>query len=95
MLEPTFPNEILNHVQSPPPPVDIEGELEYEISEIVDSKINKRQSCKLLYLVHWLGYKNTDKELSWLPATELEHADELVSDFHSAYPQKPSPISKL
>ena len=95
MLEPAFPNEILNRVQSPPLLVDIEGELEYEISKIIDSKINKCQSCKLLYLVCWLGYENTDKELSWLPATELEHADELISDFHSAYPQKPSPISKL
>ena len=95
MLEPTFPNEILNHVQSLPPLVDIEGELEYEISEIVDSKIDKRRSCKLLYLVCWLGYENTDEELSWLPAMELKHADELISNFHSAYLQKPSPISKL
>ena len=95
MLEPAFPNEIPNCVQSPPPLVNIEGELEYEISEIVDSKINKCQSCKLLYLVYWLGYKNTNEELSWLPATELKHADELVSDFHSTYPQKPGPISKL
>ena len=91
MLEPTFPN----HVQSTPLLVDIECKLEYEISKIVDSKIDKRRSCKLLYLVCWLGYKNTDEELSWLPAMELEHADELVSDFHSTYPQKPSPISKL
>ena len=90
MLEPAFLNEIPNRVQSLPLPVDIEGELEYEISEIVDSKINI-----LLYLVRWLGYENTDEELSWLPATELEHADELVSDFHSTYLQKPSPISKL
>ena len=95
MLEPAFPNEILKHVQSPPLLVDIEGELEYEISEIVDSKIDKHRSCKLLHLVCWLGYENTDEELSWFPATELEHANELISDFHSAYPQKPSPISKL
>ena len=95
MLEPASPNEIPNHVQSPPLLVDIEGELEYKISEIIDPKIDKRQSCKLLYLVCWLGYENTDKELSWLPATELEHADELISDFHSTYLQKPSPISKL
>ena len=95
MLEPAFPNEILNRVQSLPLPVDIEGELEYEISEIVDSKIDKRWSCKLLYLVHWLGYKNTNEELSWLPAMELKHADELIYDFHSTYLQKPSPISKL
>ena len=97
MLEPAFffPNEIPNHVQSPPLLVDIEGQLEYEISEIVDSKIDKRRSCKLLYLVCWLGYENTDEELSWLPAMELKHANELVSDFHSAYLQKPGPISEL
>ena len=97
MLEPAFLNEIPNRVQSLPLPVGIEGELEYEISEIIDSKVDKCQSCKLLYLVHWLGYENTDEELSWLPATELEHADELISDFHSTYPQKPgpSPIAKL
>ena len=95
MLEPAFPNEIPNCVQSLPLLVDIEGKLEYEISEIVDSKIDKCQSCKLLYLVHWLGYENTNKELSWLPAMELEHANELVSNFHSAYLQKPGPISKL
>ena len=95
MLEPAIPNEILNRVKSPPLPVNIEGELEYEISKIIDSKIDKHQSCKLLYLVCWLGYKNTNQELSWLPATELEHAEELISNFYSAYLQKPSPISKL
>ena len=95
MLEPAFPNEIPNRVQSLPPLVDIEGELEYEISEIIDSKIDKCRFCKLLYLVCWLGYENTNEELSWLPTMELKHADELVSDFHSTYLQKPSPISKL
>ena len=95
MLEPAIPNQIPNHVQSLPLPVDIEGELEYEFSKIVDSKIDKCQSCKLLYIVYWLGYENTNKELSWLPATELKHAKKLVSNFHSAYPQKPGAISKL
>ena len=42
MLEPAFLNEILNRVQSLPLLVDIEGKLEYEISEIIDSKIDKR-----------------------------------------------------
>ena len=95
MLEPTTPNEIPNHVQPPPPPVDVQGELEHEIAEVTDSKINCRRSCKLLYLVRWLSYENTDKEFSWLPTTELEHAKELVSDFHSAYPDKPSPLSNM
>ena len=91
MLEPAVPNEIPNRVQSPPPPVSVQGELEYEISEVLDSKIDRRRACKLLYLVRWLGYENTDDEFSWLPAPELEHAKELVSDFHSAYPDKPGP----
>ena len=95
MLEPHTPNEILNRVQSPPPPVDVQGDLEYEIAEVVDSKIDKRRSCKLLYLVRWLGYENTDEEFSWLPATELENAKDLVSDFHSGYPGKPGPLSSL
>ena len=50
MLEPATPNEIPNSVQSPSPPVNIEGELEYEIAEIVNSKIDCCLACKLLCL---------------------------------------------
>ena len=91
MLKLATPNTIPNRVQSPPPPVEVQGELEYEIAEVVDSKIDCRRSWKLLYLVCWLGYENTDEEFSWLPATELEHAKDLITDFHSAYPDKPGP----
>jgi len=91
-LEPSVRNIIPNRVQPPPPPVEIDGEPEFEISEILDSKIdNRRRTCKLLYLVRWSGYEGTDEETSWILATELEHASELVSDFHSAYPAKPGP----
>ena len=40
MLEPATPNKILNYVQSPPPPVEVQGELKYKISEVLDSKID-------------------------------------------------------
>ena len=83
-LEPAIPNTIPNHVQPPPLPVEIEGEPEYEIAEILDSKIDQHHhNCKLLYLVCWLGYEGTDKETSWLLAMELGHASDLISDFHS------------
>ena len=95
MLEPAIPNEILNRVQSPPPPVNVQGELEYEITEILDSKINCWHSCKLLYLVHWLGYEGTDEEYSWLPAPELDNTQDLISNFHSAYPDKPGLLSTI
>ena len=82
MLEPSTPNSIPNCIQPPPPLITVDEELEYEISEILNSKLNKQQACKLLYLVCWSGYKGTDEETSWLPVNELGHASEIVSEFH-------------
>ena len=95
MLEPATPNKILNCTHSLPPPIDIDRELEFEIAEVVDSKIDKQWWCKLLYYIRWLGYEDTDEEFSWLPAMELEHTTELVDDFHSAYPTKPGPLAHI
>ena len=84
MLEPSIPNYIPNCTQPPPPPITIDDELEYEISEILDSKLdNWRHVCKLLYLVKWSVYEGTDEETSWLPANELGHASEIISEFHT------------
>ena len=91
-LEPEIPNQIPNRVQPAPPPIEIDDELEYEIAEILDSKIDNCRKCKLLYFVPWTGYKCTDEENSWLPATELDHAQEIVSDFHACYLRKRSPL---
>ena len=91
-LELATPNVIPNRVQPPPPPVEVNGEPEYEIAEILDSKLDRRRrQCPLLYLVHWAGYEGTDEETSWLVANELGHASELVLDYHASYPNKPGP----
>ncbi|KAF8235310.1 hypothetical protein L208DRAFT_1541786 [Tricholoma matsutake] len=82
------PNTIPNHIQPPPPLVIIDNELEDEIVEILDSKIGNHHQCKLLYFV-----QPTDEETSWLPATELDHTQELITDFHTHYPEKPRPLS--
>ena len=96
MLEPAFPNTIPDQVQPPPPPVMVNNELEFEISEILDTKIdNRRHACILLYLVRWTGYEGTDEETSWILASELGHASELVTEFHAKYPTKPGPLSKF
>ena len=91
MLEPSTPNDYAHRDSPPQPPVVIDGEPEYEISEILDSKLDKRCKCQLQYLVKWSGYEGTEDETSWLPATELNHATEVVSNFHRAYPHKPGP----
>ena len=84
LLEPYFPNSIPGRTQEPPPPVTIEGETEYEVNEILDSKILLQ---RLLYLVDWKGYAPSER--SWEPAKHL-HCPKLVQDFHTRYPLKPS-----
>jgi hypothetical protein len=91
MLEPSVPNPIPNRVVSPPPPVEIDGSLEFEVEQILDSKLDRRRRVQLQYYVQWLGYKGHSDEFSWVDASDLEHANELVDAYHKKYPQKPGP----
>jgi len=59
MLEPTMPNTFSKRMKLVPAPVIIDREPKYEISQIVDSKIDRQWACKLLHKVIWLGYENT------------------------------------
>ena len=93
MLEPATPKLIPNCVQLPPLPIIVNDKPEFKISEILNSQIDNHQcACKLLYLVSWTGYEGTDE---WILTSELEHASELVADFHYAYPAKPGPLASL
>ena len=62
MLEPATSNTFSKRIQPAPAPVIIDREPEYEISRIVDSKIDHQQACKLLYKVIWLEYEDTGDE---------------------------------
>jgi len=92
MFEPTTSNTFSKRIQPAPAPVIINREPEYEISWIVNSKIDCQQACKLLYKVIWLGYEDIRDKSEWISASELTHAADLVSDFHIAYPAKPGPL---
>ena len=92
MLKPTTSNTFSKRIQPALAPVIIDGKPEYEISWIVDSKIDHWWACKLLYKVIWLGYEDTGDESEWISTSELIYAMDLVSDFHIAYPTKPSPL---
>jgi len=92
MLEPAIPNTFQQCSEPLPALVIIDEEPEYEISKIVDSKIDHQRACKLLYKVIWLGYEDTDNDSKWLPAIELEHPKELLNDFHLKYLSKPGPL---
>jgi len=92
MLKLATPNSFQQRSEPPLAPIIIDGEPEYEISKIVNSKIDHQRACKLLYKVIWLGYEDTNNDSEWLPATKLEHTKELVNDFYLKYPTKPGPL---
>jgi RNase H-like domain found in reverse transcriptase/Reverse transcriptase (RNA-dependent DNA polymerase)/Integrase zinc binding domain/Chromo (CHRromatin Organisation MOdifier) domain/Integrase core domain len=69
-----------------PTVVGDDGEEEWEVERILDSK---RRYRKLHYLVQWAGYDYV--RTSWEPAENLENATELVEEFHRENPGKPKP----
>jgi len=62
MLKPTTSNTFSERIQLAPALVIIDREPKYEVSQIVDSKIDCQQACKLLYKVIWLEYEDTGDE---------------------------------
>jgi len=94
-LEPAPISQIPNRVETPPPPIELDGALEFEVAQVLDSKLDNRRSDPLMYYVRWLGYEGTAEEYSWLTAADLTNATRLVAKFHRHYPNKPGPPSTL
>lgn len=69
----------------PPAPLQVEGEEEFLVRQIVDSR---RHRGTLQYLMDWEGYSPDDR--SWEPASDV-HAPDLVADFHHRYPDRLGP----
>jgi hypothetical protein len=68
-----------------PPPIEIEGREEFEVLEILDSRIIQR---KLEYLIQWQGYDVSER--TWEPISNLCDAPEMIQEFHRKYQEKPS-----
>lgn len=86
-----------NGLDKPPPPdpVVVEGEEEYEVEAILDSRLVKlggrKKRTKLQYYVQWKGYGEGSN--SWEDADALKHASEYVEEFHAANPSAPRKIA--
>jgi hypothetical protein len=99
-IHPVFHNSLISpYKETPahrpnytrPPPDIVEGEDEhYEVETILQSRLSPNQRG-VQYLVKWKGYP--DSENSWLPASGMKHATELVYQFHNKNPRSPKPSS--
>ena len=66
-----------------PPPDIIEGEEEYKVERILDSKRIGRNK-KLHYLIQWKGYSEAHD--TWELESNVEHAQESIRQFHQQHP---------
>jgi len=70
----------------PPPPIIIEGEPEYELEQIIDSRLHYG---KLQYRAKCTGYP-PEHDKVWYPYEDFENADIAKQQFHQKYPRQPS-----
>ena len=89
-LSPYKGNEVNSLIPPPPNPVTIDGEEEYEVDHIRDSKMFGHT---LKYLICWKGYG--EGEDTWEPARNLTHSPQVVEQFHLQNPGVPRSINAL
>jgi hypothetical protein len=71
----------------PPPPIEIDGEEEYELEDILQSEYRYGT------LQDRMKYKRYSAEQSeWLPAENLAHAQDMVHELHALHSCQPKPV---
>jgi len=84
-LEPYQDNRFPSRIKEPPPPIQIEEEDEYELDEIIDSRLHYN---KLQYRAKWQGH-SPEHDKVWYPAENFHNAEHTVQRFHRHYLRKP------
>jgi hypothetical protein len=88
MLAPEDP--IVGREREPPPePVLVDDHQEYEVDEILDSRLFRR---KLQFLVSWKGYGFNDRQ--WVDEHDV-HAPDLITQFYKDHPGAPRRVAGI
>jgi len=84
------PQDLLPGQEPPKPPgIPIQGVEEWEVEEILASKLYR---STLKYKVKWVGH---DPDPTWYPASNFIGAPHLLRAFHEKYPNRPGPPRSL
>ncbi len=84
LLEPKCKNSMYPATPGSPLPIIVDSEYEYEVEEILDSRISRNQ---LQYLVHWKDFPISER--TWESARDVANSPDLIADFHLRFPMKP------
>jgi hypothetical protein len=82
-------NALQGQYIKPPLPIVINGEDEWEVECILDSKLLRK---KLYYRVQW---KDHPMDLEWYSVENFANAPEVTQTFHRQYPKKPRTAYKI
>jgi len=74
--------------QAPPPPIVIDGEKEWEVEEILDSRWHQK---RFQFLVKWKGFSREHN--SWEAASDVKALD-LVTEYYWKHPAAPRHICR-
>ncbi|MBW0493633.1 hypothetical protein O181_033348 [Austropuccinia psidii MF-1] len=88
LSEPVKQSIISNQHQLPLPPVTVEEQDEWDVAQVLDSKLKRG---RLWYLVEWKGFNEDPERTTWEPASSLTNSPDLFKDFHTLYPDEPGP----
>ena len=72
--------------QAPPPPIVVDGEEEWEVEEILDSRWHRK---RFQFLVKWKGFSREHN--SWEAASDVK-APDLVAEYYQKHPAAPRHI---
>lgn len=87
LLRPAAPEDLAlpGQIQPPPQPVEVDGDQEYHVERVEDSRYNGCMK-RFEYLVKWRGYT----EMNWEP-TDTVGETYAVEQFHLRYPDRLKP----
>ncbi|KAJ5263432.1 Retrovirus polyprotein [Penicillium angulare] len=78
-----------NIIHNPQPPLEVDGGTEWEVAEIIDSRLFRNKG--LQYRARWVGVEDN----AWYPAGDYKNSTRAILDFHRRYPLKPGPSVRL